>query len=280
MTQLKAKPHKATTQNPYGMGSGYSLIPPDYVKQTLENHDLNPLFYYLRRLLGDNKAQEIFTLFRVGTIRNWREATVFWQTVFWQTDNHQQVRTGLVTEYNPFTGTPLYEPVQIHEALQIPHFSVNRCMFGEHQLNTRPTDTVAIVDNEVAAMIGMSLYPRYVWLASRELTLLTPDQCKILAGRKVALFPRLSGDGSVYGHWNAFANQLRQLPNCHVSVSHYLELNATLEQRAAGLGIEDFLIRHNTPVHHIFTTPEGDPSTMYDGEEDLYEEETPYEPRE
>jgi len=89
------------------------------------------------------------------------------------------------------------------------------------------------VESEKTAIIALSKMPEFLWLATGSLNEFKPSKLNMLKGRKVIAFPDLGA----YDHWQKKASQL----SFEITVSDYLEQNATEEQRKLGLDIADFL---------------------------------------
>jgi len=89
------------------------------------------------------------------------------------------------------------------------------CMFGEHLLDIFPSQTVALVTDEMTAAI-MSCFPTpYVWLATgKEQT--TPTDLFPLVGKSVVVFP----DKGEYSKWQEV---LQTISNLHFHVSDVME---------------------------------------------------------
>ena len=124
------------------------------------------------------------------------------------------------------------------KAEEAEHFNLQQCLFGEHQLVNK-AKPIAIVESEKTAIIASVYLPDFVWLACGSLTNLTVERCRILAERKVVLFPDLN----CLAKWNEKANQLRAALGCCISVSDLLERKASDAEKAQGLDLADFLVR-------------------------------------
>ncbi len=83
------------------------------------------------------------------------------------------------------------------------------------------------------AIIALAEMPEYLWLATGSLTEFKPAKLNILKNRKVVAFPDLGA----FDRWQQKASAL----DFKITVSDYLEKNATGEQRKQGLDIADFL---------------------------------------
>lgn len=233
-----------------------SFIDTEIVEETLAKYDQNNLFQYISCQFGPQNAYDVFNTYRVGTSGYWPGATVLWQI-----DRDQRVRTGIVKLFDPQTGkqelhSP-YKPVPAHILFKLFQFNAKRCLFGEHQLPYQPDKTVAIVSNEATALIATLMYSEYVWLASGGgMSELELHQCEALKGRNIVLYPSLSKDGSTFRKWSNRAMEFQKYLNCQVSVSSFLEDNAAIEDKLAGVDIAHFITRGHEPVHDLSVTLE------------------------
>lgn len=102
--------------------------------------------------------------------------------------------------------------------------------------NNKP---VAIVESEKSAIIASLYFPKYIWLACCSLQGLNKTKCEVLKGREVILFPDLKGLHT----WQEKALELKTITK--VTVSTFLEENATQEEIDQGLDIADFLLKYD-----------------------------------
>ena len=71
-----AKPTIKPSPNPVPQ---ISYLPSDWVEQSMQRFDINPLYRYLVTVAGKEKTDRLFNLYKVGTSRMWGGAAVFWQ---------------------------------------------------------------------------------------------------------------------------------------------------------------------------------------------------------
>lgn len=125
----------------------------------------------------------------------------------------------------------------VHSVMKIPDFELKQCFFGEHLLTREPLQPVGIVESEKTAIIASGYLPEMIWLAAGNKEGLSLDKCKVLAGRKVALFPDLNA----FELWSKKAMVLSSL--AMVKVSDLLESKATPEEKQRGLDLADYLVQ-------------------------------------
>ena len=126
------------------------------------------------------------------------------------------------------------------------------CFFGAHLLRKYPHNKIALVEAPKTAIYG-TLYFGYpndttnlLWLAVYNLSSLTLDKCKALAGREVLLFPDLSEDGKAFKLWSDRVDKIqKKLPNITFKVVNFLEELASDQDKAQGKDIADYLIELN-----------------------------------
>ncbi len=214
-----------------------SYIPAHIFTASQKWYTTNHLLQYLCRLFGAVVAGRLADSYHIGTAKHWPGATVFWQV-----DVQGQVRTGKIMLYNPATGRRVKEPYNhitwAHTLLQLPHYQLQQCLFGEHLL-AHSNKPVAITESEKTAMIASVFMPRFTWLAAGSISNLTAARCSILKGRRVILFPDLNA----YDKWAAKAHELSHIT--HFTIADTLERHATDEDRLKGLDIGDYLVEES-----------------------------------
>lgn len=213
-----------------------SYIEKDILKNSLNAFDQNNFVEYLLNRYGADITTKAVTNYRIGTSKHWPGSTVFWQV-----DKDAKVRSGKIMLYSSDTCKRVREPFNhiqwVHRALKIKDFNLSQCLFGEHLLkgNNKP---VAIVESEKSAIIASLYFPKYIWLACCSLQGLNKTKCEVLRGREVILFPDLNGLHT----WQEKALELKELAK--ITVSTFLEENATQEEIDQGLDIADYLLKY------------------------------------
>ena len=236
-----AKPTIKPSPNP---APQISYFPSDWVEQSMQRFDINPLYRYLVTVAGKEKTDRLFNLYKVGTSKMWNGATVFWQI-----DINGNVRAGKIMGYDAKTGHRIKHPFNqvnwVHSVKRVPDFHMKQCLFGEHLLSETsiPASTVAIVESEKTALIAALFIPDFVWLATGGMHgSFNSKAMQVLCGREVILFPDLKATEE----WKRKTAMLHSICK-RVTCSDLLEKMATDRQREAGLDIADFLLMEDTP---------------------------------
>ena len=126
------------------------------------------------------------------------------------------------------------------------------CLFGEHLLTTYPTNPVALVEAPKTAVYGTLYFglpeipENFIWLAVYNKSSFSFDKLKVLAGRKVFVFPDLSEQGTTYQEWETKAQAFeKQLPGTRFIFSDLLEQLAPEKDKSKGLDLADYLIKQD-----------------------------------
>lgn len=217
-------------------------IPPTYINPAIvegsfKHFSNNHFVGYLNTLFGVEITNSLLKTYPVGTSKYWQGATVFWQV-----DGLGKVCTGKIMLYNPTTGKRVKEPhnciTWAHSVLKQPNFTLKQCLFGEHLITLYPNKPIAIVESEKTAIIANVYMPNYNWLATGGAQNLNKEMFSPLRGKKIVLFP----DVNQYHKWKQTATGIL-LPKTQISVSDYLEKNATPQMREHGADLADVLIK-------------------------------------
>lgn len=221
-----------------------SYLPSDWVEQSMQSYDINPLYRYLTTVAGKEKTDWLFNLYKMGTSKMWNGATVFWQI-----DISGNVRAGKIMGYDAKTGhrikVPFNQVSWVHSVRKIPDFHMKQCLFGEHLLADALSlaRIIAIVESEKTALVAALFIPDLVWLATGGMHgCFNSEAMQVLSGHKVVLFPDLKATDE----WKRKAKMLQSICKS-ATCSDLLETMATDEQRKAGLDIADFLLMEDTP---------------------------------
>ena len=212
------------------------------VAATMRGYDRNNLFNFISTVIGKDEATRLMEMYRVGTSKHWKGATVFWQITA-----DGDVRGGKIMLYDRMSGHRVQKPYPhitwVHLALRMTDFRLNQCFFGEHLLPNIRDKPVALVESEKTAILATHYLPQYLWLATGgECSCMNRETIKSLQGREVILVPDLKATEE----WRKRMVIFDEL-GIKVSLFEKLEQMATDEKRAHGLDIADYLIAEQTP---------------------------------
>ena len=232
-----------------------SFIDKAIFKKTLGLNHSNTFTNFLIALFGKQRAENLVNRYHIGTTKNG-------EAIFYQVDLQGNVRSGKVMKYNitDSTQTALgkdckrdksINPNWVHSKLKLENFNLCQCLFGENQINDGKT--IAVVESEKSAIIASVYFPNFDWVACGGKEGLSIEKLKVLKGKNVILFPDLNG----FEKWNLKAIEMRAFCKS-VTVSDLLEQVATVDERASGLDIADYLLRLSAPetLPAVATKPE------------------------
>lgn len=253
-------------------------IPDEVLAQTRRGFDRNTFFQNLIHRVPfpfpESDVMEVAELYRVGTVLNGYMTTAI---TFPYIDEKNRVRAIQVRKFdegNHGIGTDF-----IHSLIQKHHERKGQplpgwlaaylkqdlkvsCFFGAHLLPEFPANPVAIVEAGKTVMYGTLYFghptnpKNLLWLASFNLSALTLDKCKPLAGRTVVLFPDLSKDGATFQKWKEKAEDFSsQMPGTKFVVSDWLEKTADEHMKQKGGDIADWLIRQDWRLFRSHAAP-------------------------
>lgn len=224
------------------------------VNKTIVNAALAPSFIDASLVINSLSQNSTFVDFLKGLIKDddlvnhlcmayQLGATSMREVIFWEIDYNLRIRTGKIMNYDMITGKRDKTGKGINwihakwkGRMGVPKdFNLKQCLFGEHLLNLFPLNPVAVVESEKTAIIGFSLFPEYIWVATGGKSNTDIMKMKVLKDRKVILFPDVDG----YEKWleNAKTYDL-----CTVTVSDALEKYADEEDKRDKIDIADVFI--------------------------------------
>ena len=227
---------------PVSIAKPISYIPVNGFKQSLKAYDKNHLVTFLTKKFGSIATNKLIEKYFIGTSNKWSGATIFWQI-----DLKGKIRTGKIMLYNPATGKRVKEPFDhitwVHKQIDNKEYELKQSLYGEQLLHDK-TKPVALVESEKTAIIASAYLPMFIWLAVGNIASLSAAKCRVLAGRKVVLYPDLNA----FDLWSKKAKELSSITN--FSVSDLLERKATTEERLKGLDLADYLINFDVTEFH------------------------------
>ena len=215
-------------------------LPIEYLEKSVQYCDNCDLFRFFSKLFSYDVAVMLCVKYFIGTNKNY-------DTVFWQVDFKAEIRQAKVMQYNPVTGRRNKETGALFIGKRIlnnPDANLQQCFFGESllALNENKGKVVAIFESEKSAAIASIYYPDWVCIATGGkygCKWTDFNVCKVLAGRKVLLFPDLGA----YDSWVDRGKLLANTAGCKVVVSDTLEKFANEADKKNGLDIADYLLR-------------------------------------
>lgn len=213
------------------------FISPSYVAAS-SSFD-SSLVYFLCGILRPDTIKRVWGDYGVGATKNGA-------VIYWQIDTNFKVRTGKIMKYDPESGHRIKDGAGVnwvHSILKkrgiLPDtFHLVQCLFGEHLLSWNPDKDVALVESEKTALIGASVFPQYVWLATGGKSQMNPDKMKVLKGKRVIAFPDVDG----FNEWKDKAKELAR-HGIYLNVSDVLERNATPQERERKIDIADWILQ-------------------------------------
>lgn len=261
-----SRPVEPVNFTPTSQTGPLCTIPEEVFTQSLGHYERNQFAWLLRRHFGDTVADELLKRFTIGTSGRWPGACVFWYI-----DERQLIRGGQIKLFDDTFHTVKYvikagekrsRTTWVHSSYSRRCDELNQpypnwltayldernevqkspCLFGLPQLLTADADQpIAIVEAPKTAVISTPYFPGFIWMAVGALSYLNAERLGPLRGRRIELFPDLSKDGSAFDRWNRVAGELLA-QGFQITVSTYLEDNATDDERAAGADLADFLL--------------------------------------
>lgn len=135
-------------------------------------------------------------------------ATEQGESIFWHINAENKITNGHIITMDSETGK-VYDDSWYYQDGR------PTCLFGEHLLGAFPSQTVALVTDELTAAV-MSCFPTpYVWLATgKEQT--TPNDLFPLVGKTVVVFPNK-------GEYNKWQETLQAVPILQFHLSDVME---------------------------------------------------------
>ena len=235
-----------------------SFIDKAIFKKSLGLNNSNTFTNFLIVLFGKKRAEVLVDKYHIGTTKNG-------EAIFYQVDLQGNVRSGKVMKYNLTASdqTALGKdckrdkttfPNWVHSKLKLENFNLKQCLFGQHLINDGKT--IAVVESEKSAIIASVYFQNFVWVACGGKEGLSIEKLKVLKGKNVVLFSDLNG----IEKWNLKAIEMRAFYKS-VTVSDLLEQVATVDERASGLDIADYLLRLSAPETLPAVATEPEPSS-------------------
>jgi hypothetical protein len=218
----------------------WSTIHSKYLEMSLKKYEQNNFYFFLEAKFGEIWAKKLVNRYKIGTSKAWYGANVFWQI-----DEKGEIRTGKIMVYDKSSGKRSKHKFSwVHSKLSLEDFRLKQCFFGQHLLvNISLNIPIAIVESAKTATIASYFFRNYVWLATGGETMLNPEKCRVLSGRKVIFFPDLSE--SARKRWKGIADEVSTRYEIDTVIADlYPEIND-------GSDIADYLLKA-LPVDKVF----------------------------
>ncbi len=220
-------------------------------------------------LLTAEELQAASEIFHLGTTKDKR-------VVYWQIDAEGHVRDGKLMAYDEHchrvkpgehdtTSSVSWAGYEFTKCgLLDKDWEATHCLFGLHQLNSRPDDTVCIVEAEKTAVICSQKFKDCIWMAAGGLEQLSLDKLRPLVGRQVIIYPDTDPEGETFKKWYDIAWRARCELEMDIAICDVLEKNATPEQKEAKIDLVDFIEKdilnaNDAPVAEDMPAAEDDP---------------------
>lgn len=223
---------------PIGYVSGQYIL--DYAQNRNNN-----LIYYLLDLFDWETIKRNTNAYFLGAAKDRA-------VVYWQIDENGKCRTGKIQKLNKDTGRREKGKGAVnwvHDKLkwrkELPKdFNLQMCLFGLHLIRSvnNKGKTICICESEKSAIIAACCMPDRIWMAAGALHWLNVKKLKPLKGWNIILFPDTSKDGSAFALWSKIADEANR-QGLNVIVFDKLEKECTVEEKANGFDIADYLIR-------------------------------------
>jgi len=220
-------------------------------------------------LLTAEELQAASEIFHLGTTKDKR-------VVYWQIDAEGRVRDGKLMAYDEHchrvkpgehdtTSSVSWAGYEFRQCgLLDKDWEATHCLFGLHQLNSRPDDTVCIVEAEKTAVICSQKFKDCIWMAAGGLEQLSLDKLRPLVGRQVIIYPDTDPEGEAFRKWYDITWRAMSELEMEIAICDVLEKNATPEQKEAKIDLVDFIEKDilnakDAPVAEDMPAAEDDP---------------------
>ena len=203
----------------------------------------NNFLKYLRFLFGNQKASEVQKKYKIGTLSEFNNGTIFWQI-----DEHKKVRAGKVIQYFE-TGKRTKNITWMHQFLKrknaVSDFNLSQCLYGLHLIIEDKSSIIALVESEKTACIMSVKFPDFLWLSCGAKAEFKLKKLEPIKHRKIIAYPdcEIQKNGkTTYQEWKRKATEFNRL-GFDIYVSDLLENEASLQQKKEGIDIADFFMK-------------------------------------
>tara|TARA_R110000868_G_scaffold243900_1_gene500007 strand:- start:33272 stop:34177 length:906 start_codon:yes stop_codon:yes gene_type:complete len=213
----------------------------DLVEISMRND--NNFLKYLRSIFGISKAKEVQEKYKIGTLREFNNGTIFWQI-----DEQKKVRAGKVIQYFE-TGKRTKNITWMHQFLkmkkEISDYNLSQCLFGLHLIIENKSSIIALVESEKTACVMSVKFPDFLWLSCGAKGEFKLRKLEPIKHRKIIAYPdcEIQKNGTTtYQEWKKKATEFNRL-GFEIYVSDLLEKEASLQQKKQGIDIADFFMK-------------------------------------
>ena len=223
-----------------------------YYQSTQNSLETN-LGQYLISQFGKASTEYLFDTYPIG--RSYFDNGK--ANIFYRIDEHDRVRSGKIMSYNPITGKRNKDiNTWLHADMR--NFNFKNCFFGQHLIYQQPYKPIAITESEKTAMICTLFIPEYLWVATGGITGIKFKDyttISILENREIILFPdfgkRDANNRTPYDKWCSTAKDLKNMINCEISVSTFLEKTLPVHRRSEDVDLADVFLENKTSTPYL-----------------------------
>ena len=203
----------------------------------------NNFLKYLRFLFGNTITNSIQKKYKIGTLPEFNNGTIFWQI-----DERKKVRAGKIIQYLE-TGKRTKNITWMHQFLkmkkEISEYNLSQCLFGLHLIKDDKKSIIALVESEKTACIMSVIFPDFLWLACGAKGEFKWKKLEPIKHRKIIAYPDCETQKNgltTYEVWKQKAIEFNR-NGYEITVSDLLEKETTEEQKTKGIDIADFFMR-------------------------------------
>ena len=158
------------------------------------------------------------------------------QTIYWMIDDMGRCLDGRLAD------TWVSTLLKRRYPAAAPYLTVDHCLFGLHQISMNEGKPIGIVQSERSAVILSELCPDLLWMAYSYPSNLMVDVLEPLQGHKVTLYPLADPYMDNYLYCLDLADRAHKLYHLDISVSRFLEDNASDDQKARNIDLLEFML--------------------------------------
>ena len=183
---------------------------------------------FLTKYLGEDEAVKLVTKYKVGKARFDNELC----DIFWRLDRWCNIKNGKLVRFNRRQGK--ISDINTKNWISTFLWGVENpfnSFFGEHLIDETPEKSIAIVENEMTAIICDHFWPEYVWIAIGGIDEICWKRdmyfVECLKEKKVIIFPDSTipyTKGKIsYLEWYNFAQEVIKSFHSFISIGSFLK---------------------------------------------------------